>query len=137
LLGTSYGGNGQSTFALPDLQGCAGLNFGQGNGLTDRFLGETGGDSIVTLTINQIPAHTHTAKARNGGGKADPGNNSFGTAGTQLPAPNFFVTTPGTPVNMNPLALSLTGQSLPHNNWMPYLVINFCIALQGIFPPRN
>ena len=136
LLGTTYGGDGRSNFALPNLQNSAAMHEGQGAGLSQRLLGESGGQTAVTLIASQMPVHTHVLSGRNAGGKADPLSNNFGTVGTQLPPPNFYATT-DTSLNMNPQALSLSGGSLPHNNMMPYLTVNFCIALQGVFPARN
>jgi microcystin-dependent protein len=137
LLGTTYGGNGQSNFALPDLQGNAAMHPGQGQGLSLRDLGQIGGRVTVTLISSEMPLHTHTVNSRLAGGKADPLNNAFGTAGTQLPPPNFYATATGTAVMMSPQALTQSGGDLPHNNLMPYLTLNFCIALQGVFPSRN
>lgn len=138
LLGTTYGGNGQSTFALPNLQGSTAIHQGQGPGLSQRVTGETGGVTDVTLTISQMPAHNHLIMGKIIGGKAEALNNVFGIAGTQLPPPNFYADTLGTPpVTMNPAALPVTGSSTPHNNLMPYLVFNFCIATQGVYPARN
>ena len=137
LLGTTYGGNGQSTFALPDLQGRAAMFWGQGQGLSLRDLGEMSGVDNVTLLQAEIPAHSHTI------GGATVGN---GTA--QTPTGNIWAAAPagrgtlalyGTPATgaMNPNALTLTGGNLPHNNLQPYLTLNFCIAMQGVFPPRS
>jgi microcystin-dependent protein len=138
LLGTTYGGNGQSTFALPDLQGNAAMHHGQGPGLSLRDLGEIGGEQTVTLLISQMPAHTHTpTNAKNSGGQADPTNNMWGTSNAAKVAANFYAPAAGTPVNMNALAFGLTGSGLPHNNLMPYLILNACIAMQGVFPPRS
>jgi microcystin-dependent protein len=136
LLGTYYGGDGRTTFALPDLQGSAALQSGQGPGLSERFIGELGGTSVVTLIQSEMPAHNHTVNAKITGGAADPNGKVWGTVGTQRPAPNFYASGPGN-TSMNPLALSITGGSQPHNNQMPCIVVNFCIALQGIFPPRS
>lgn len=135
LLGTTYGGDGKSTFALPDLQGCAPLHTGQGPGLSLRSLGEVSGSQSITLLQTEMPVHAHTAMAGTAGGQESPANNTWGTVGTQRPAPNFYASSGGT--QMSPLALSLTGGSLPHNNMMPYLTLNFCIALQGVYPPRT
>lgn len=138
LLGTTYGGNGQSTFALPDLQGNAAMHPGQGQGLSQRSLGQIGGSQTVTLLISEMPAHTHTpTNAKTIGGQADPTGNMWGTSSAAKAAANFYAP-PGSPtVNMNATAFSVTGGSLPHTNLMPYLILNFCIALQGVFPPRS
>lgn len=134
LLGTFYGGNGQSTFALPNLQGMSAMNQGQGAGLSNRFLGETSGSEFVTLLISEMPAHAHGNPKCDGGGggKVTPANNAWGEAGERV-----YAAVSNPPVQMNPLALGLAGGSLPHNNMQPYLVVNFCIALQGVFPPRQ
>ena len=137
LLGTQYGGNGQTTFALPDLQGSFATHQGQGQGLSQRFIGEQGGEDSVTLIQTEIPAHSHLLMSKPSGGQADPVGRLYGSSGTQLPPPNFYSNAQGSATLMNPVALSLTGGSLPHNNLMPYQVVLFCIALQGIFPARN
>lgn len=122
LIGTTYGGDGQSTFAVPDLRGRAPLH--QGNGI---ILAETGGVEEVTLTINQIPAHTHLLLANSSltGRSSTPVNNVFTTL------PRFY--TSATPQAQTPPPGS-TGGSQPHNNMQPYLVINYIISLFGIFP---
>lgn len=136
LLGTTYGGNGQSTFALPDLQGSAAMHPGQGNGLSQRFLGEQAGEPSLTLLTTEIPAHQHQfgGAAAAGGDKQDP----TGCIWAQVPG-RAVVFLYGTAANgaVNPNAMPLTGGSLPHNNLQPYLALNFCIAMQGVFPPRN
>ena len=137
LLGTFYGGNGQSTFALPDLQGNAALHQGQGQGLSQRFIGEMSGSQTVTLITSEMPAHTHTpTNAKTIGGQADPTGNMWGASNAAKVAANFYAPA-GPTVNMNFAAFSLTGGSLPHNNLMPYLTLNFCIAMQGVFPARS
>jgi microcystin-dependent protein len=134
LLGTTYGGDGKSTFALPDLQGSAPMHPGQGPGLSLHDLGEQGGSETVTLLTSEIPVHTHALMAG-----ADP-------AELQAPAPNrsltrsqpgFAYTTGSPSATLAPQALAPTGGSQPHNNMQPYLTLNFCIALQGVFPPRS
>jgi microcystin-dependent protein len=137
LVGTTYGGNGTSNFALPNIQGMGTISQGQGPGLNNRSLGETAGEVNVTLLTSELPAHAHTVLAKNTGTLADPTNAVFGEPGTQRPVPNFYATTKGTGVNMNGLALSPTGGNLPHNNMMPYTVMNYCIAMQGVFPARQ
>lgn len=135
LIGTTYGGDGKSTFALPNIQGGAVVHPGQGQGLSDYFPGQQGGSPAVTLLQSEMPAHTHPARATIDDGQF------------QAPAPDraLAVSNPGfayqssTSQNltqMNPQALGISGQSLPHNNLQPYLVLNFVIALQGIFPQR-
>lgn len=139
LLGTTYGGDGRTTFALPNLQGSAPIGFGQGPGLSDRILGESGGSQAVTLLTSAIPVHTHTAQAFNTS-KADqtsPAGHvwSKAQAGRQ-PLP-MYSSDPGTSPSMHAQALAVAGSSVPHNNMMPYLTLTFIIALQGVYPPRS
>ncbi len=136
LLGTTYGGDGQTTFALPNLQGSAPLQPGQGPGLSLYDLGEQGGTETVTLLQTEMPAHQHAANASSGSGSAnDPTNNVWAQVTVLRQGQNIYGTADGSA--MSPLALSITGGSLPHNNMMPYLTLNFCIALQGVYPPRT
>jgi microcystin-dependent protein len=133
LLGTTYGGNGQSTFALPDLRGAAAMHPGQGSGLTPRTLGETGGTDFVTLLDSEMPAHTHGLRAYNDVGEnriPGPTEALARSTGGQLYAPFG----PATPMALQ--SLPPAGGGLPHNNMQPYLTLHFCIALQGVFPPR-
>lgn len=138
LLGTTYGGNGKSNFALPDLQGRAPMQpdspyNGQGPGLSSHDLGETGGSDTVTLLESEIPAHNHLHRA------------SQGDALEPAPAGQLIATgigvsmfaAPGPLTQMSFQALTPTGGDQPHNNLMPYLTMHFCIALQGVFPPRS
>lgn len=132
LIGTTYGGNGTTTFALPDLRGRLPLHQGQGSGLSSYALGQNGGTETVTLITQQLPTHTHAAQANvNTGTQPDPGNAVWATSGL-----NQFLATNANQT-MNPNALQLTGGSQPHENRMPYLCISFIIALEGIFPSRN
>jgi microcystin-dependent protein len=135
LLGTYYGGDGKSTFALPDLQGSAPMQTGQGQGLSERFLGEQSGVESITLLSTEMPVHTHIVQAQN-----------IPLGGVVLPAANttlnhpasgnlFNVTNPAV-TQMAFQEIALTGGGLPHNNMQPYLTLNFCIALQGVFPAR-
>jgi microcystin-dependent protein len=136
LLGTTYGGDGKSTFALPDLQGRAALQPGQGPGLSFRDLGEQSGTETVTLLVTEMPAHTHVVNAKASGGTASPTGFVWGTSNAQKLAANFYAPAAAAPVNMNAGALSAAGSGFPHNNMMPYLTLNFCIAMQGVFPQR-
>lgn len=132
LLGTTYGGDGKSTFALPDLQGSTPLQPGQGQGLSLYDLGQQGGSEFVTLLQSEMPIHTHNFEASEEVVNANnAGENFFGAGETRYAAPAAL-----TPVGANSLGLSIAGGSLPHNNMMPYLTVNFCIALQGVFPQR-
>jgi microcystin-dependent protein len=136
LLGTTYGGNGYSNFALPNLQGCAPMHPGQGPGLSLHDLGETGGSETVSLLESEIPSHSHAlmADAANSGQAHSPLNGSY--AKIPLGAPPAYAAS-GSPVNMNASAIATTGGGQPHNNMQPYLTLSFCIALQGVYPPRT
>ncbi|MDQ4124123.1 MAG: tail fiber protein [Actinomycetota bacterium] len=135
LLGTTYGGDGKSTFALPDLQGSAAMH-PDADG--SQFpLGGQGGSDTVTLLQSEIPVHTHTAQAF---------NTLPGTTGAPAPTNSLSRSADGNAwqsnasanlVQMNPQMIGLSGGSLPHNNMQPYLTLNFNIALQGVFPPRG
>jgi microcystin-dependent protein len=135
LLGTTYGGDGKSTFALPDIQGRVPMHPGQGPGLSSHNLGETGGTTAVTLLPSEMPAHTHTLGVQTAplGATATP-------AGTTLGRPasgKLYVAAANPPlVTMSPSMLAGAGGGQPHNNLQPFLTFNFCIALQGVFPPR-
>jgi len=135
LLGTTYGGNGKSNFALPDLQSRAPMHPGQGNGLSLHDLGETGGSDTVTLLQSEIPAHSHTVSAV-GGDPADLQGPSPARAVAR--SANGFAYTSG-PANaaMAQDGLPPAGGGQPHNNMQPYLPLYFNIALQGVFPPRS
>lgn len=134
LLGTTYGGNGQSTFALPDMQGNAPMHPGQGPGLSLHDLGETGGSETVTLLQSEIPAHSHSWTASNqDGNDQSPVNELFagGVGGVSTYA------APSAIQGFNPSTLAPAGGDQPHNNMQPFLTLNFNIALQGVFPPRT
>ena len=134
LLGTFYGGDGKSPFALPDLQGSAPMQPGQGQGLSERFLGEMSGVETITLLVSEIPLHTHTAMVA-----PDLADVQGPTTATCLARPDGATplnATGGGTVQFAFQALPPAGGGLPHNNMQPYLTLNFCIALQGIFPQR-
>ena len=134
LLGTFYGGDGKSTFALPDLQGAAPMHQGQGQGLSERFLGEQSGVEFVTLLTSEMPFHTHTLNVSGENAlEREPVNQKFATGS----GVSMYDTNAQPTVNMALQAMPPAGGSLPHNNMQPYLVLNFCIALQGVFPPRG
>jgi microcystin-dependent protein len=137
LLGTTYGGDGKSTFALPDLQDNAPMHPGQGQGLSLRDLGETGGTEFVTLLQSEMPLHTHTLKADT----ADPADVQAPSAavvfGRSAGGNAYISPAPGGLTPMAFQGLSITGGDLPHNNLQPYLTLSFCLALQGVFPPRT
>jgi microcystin-dependent protein len=134
LLGTTYGGNGKSNFALPDLQGRAPMHPGQGPGLSLHDLGETGGADTVTLLESEIPAHSHAWNVD----AADPGEDRVPTdeAFARSVGGNLYGS-PNNLVSMSPDVLPPAGGNQPHNNLQPYLTFYFCIALQGVFPPRG
>ena len=133
LLGTTYGGDGKSNFALPNMQGNAPMHPGQGPGLSLHDLGETGGSETVSLLESEIPSHSHGFIASQADGIS------------RLPAANLVANmigvngyaTPGAIVQMSDQALTPAGGDQPHNNMQPYLTLNFCIALQGVYPPRT
>jgi microcystin-dependent protein len=133
LLGTTYGGDGKSTFALPDLMGRATMHPGQGPGLSLHDLGETGGSETVTLLESEMPAHAHTLRATAlPADQPSPQGTLTATAGSDNPyAPAASL------VSTAPEALAPAGGSVPHNNMMPYMTFYFNIALQGIYPPRS
>jgi microcystin-dependent protein len=144
LLGTFYGGDGKSTFALPNLQGSVPIHEGQGPGLSERFLGQTGGEPFVTLLQSEIPAHTHNVIATSTIGTAIAANGNqlaLASAGaSKTSAGNiatFYSSSPNKATTaMSPQAVGPAGGGQPHNNMMPYLGLNFCIAMQGVFPAR-
>jgi microcystin-dependent protein len=134
LLGTTYGGDGKSTFALPDMQGSAPMQAGQGPGLSLRDLGEVGGVDNVTLLVSEIPVHTHTVNA---GGNFDVGDTNVPPGNIIAKSTNGFAYIGLQNQTMMAFqALPPAGGGLPHNNMQPYLTLNFCIAMQGIFPAR-
>ena len=135
LLGTTYGGDGKSTFALPDMQGNAPMHAGQGQGLSLRDLGEMSGTESVTLLVSEMPIHTHNmmASVENATqGTLTPGITLASSVAGSLYQDNTNTNL----VQMAFQALPPAGGSLPHNNMQPYLTLNFCIALQGVFPAR-
>lgn len=135
LLGTTYGGDGKSTFALPDLQGRAAMHPGQGQGLSLRDLGEQGGSDTVTLLESEMPAHTHQVNAL--GVLSTTSSPSTQTALSRSVNGSAYADATSGFQTFAPEALSPAGGSLPHNNLQPYLTLNYCIALQGVFPPRT
>jgi microcystin-dependent protein len=137
LLGTTYGGDGRVTFALPDLRGSVPLQQGQGPGLSQRFLGEQGGEQTVTLGQSEMPAHTHSVQAVAGAGSSNsPAGGLFAQAHSGRVPDRIYATGVAPDVSMSPQAIGVSGGSQPHNNMPPYLCVSFIIALQGIFPPR-
>ncbi|OYW70608.1 MAG: phage tail protein [Verrucomicrobia bacterium 12-59-8] len=136
LLGTTYGGNGKSNFALPDLQGRAPMHPGQGPGLSLHDLGETGGSETVSLLESEMPSHAHVLRAAS---PQDPANLQVGNPSRAIgaSASGLAYASPPPVVSLAPEALAPQGGDQPHNNMQPYLTFYFCIALQGVFPPRT
>ena len=149
LIGTTYGGDGQTTFALPDLRGRIPIGFGQGPSLQNRFVGETGGSEAITLTVQQIPPHSHAVdtaalsaslKCKSGPGnqRTPVGNvHAIEAAGATMPyssaAANATMT--GVPVDISGMAEA--GGIVPHDNMQPYQALNYCISLFGVFPSQT
>jgi microcystin-dependent protein len=143
LLGTYYGGDGKSNFALPNLQGAVPIHttMYSGGGPFGDFapLGAMGGEDYVTLLTSEMPAHSHDVKADGVQGDSNASNPSGALPGNSAGASLSIYSNSGTPttVMMNPAMISVAGGSQPHNNLMPYLTLNYCIALQGVYPPRT
>jgi len=136
LLGTNYGGNGTTTFALPNFQGSVAMGQGNGAGLQSYSVGESGGSQTVTLLTPAMPMHTHTLQGRQGRGLTAHANPGAGDALITSSGGDAYAS--GNPnAQMSPLAMGLTGGSQPHNNAMPSLVLSYCIALTGVYPSRN
>ena len=134
LLGTYYGGDGRSTFALPNLQGAAPLQAGQGPGLSLYDLGQSGGEDFVTLLASEMPAHNHGMNAST----VDNADAAIPSAtATFAPSTGGALYQTSANVQLAGQAIAPAGGGLPHNNDQPYLTLNYCIALQGVFPPRG
>ncbi len=133
LLGTTFGGNGQTTFALPDLRGRVPNGSGQGPGLSNYDLGQVGGTETGTLTVNQMPSHNHLVNVNADSGDTGRIENTYLANSSETPY-IASITTPGT---MAPQMIGNTGGSQPFNVLQPYLTLNYCIALEGIFPSRS
>ena len=131
LLGTTYGGNGQSTFALPDLRGRSPVH--RGNEIVQ---GEQTGAEAVTLVSTQLPQHTHLMNATTSAGTRRPAISGIFASDTTTPS-SFYAAPSSGLTSLSPSAIQAAGGNQPHANMQPYLVLNFCIALQGIFPSRN
>ena len=137
LLGTTYGGNGTTNFALPDLRGRMAMGNGNGPGLTPRVLGEQGGVENVTLLSTEMPAHTHVPQASNlPGTQASPAAGVWAASASGRTPPPLYVAPPAA-VPMSTSAIGITGGGQPHQNMQPYLAISYIIATQGVFPARN
>lgn len=133
LIGATYGGDGQTTFALPDLRGRAALHQGQGPGLSSYSLGQNGGVEAVTLTVSQAPPHSHPVLGHSGAG------DSPHPAGAVWAGSTVALYTAGAAANaaMSASSISPSGGSQPHDNMLPFLTLNFCIALEGIYPSQG
>jgi microcystin-dependent protein len=133
LLGTTYGGDGKSTFALPDLQGRSPLQHGQGPGLSTRWLGENGGAAEVTLSADQMPGHAHGLQAGTSAASGSPEGGSLANVANGAAAYRM----PGRATKLMAAdSVATAGGGAPHNNRPPYLALYFCIAMQGVYPPR-
>ena len=144
LLGTFYGGNGTSNFALPNLQGNVAVGMGQGPGLSDYFIGQSGGSAAVALLSSEMPQHNHGLFALAASGTTNQPAGNFPAMGHGGGGRGTFLVNDYAPLPLNgggttlaPTQLNTFGGSQPHNNLQPYLALNFCIALQGIFPARS
>ncbi|WP_238180958.1 phage tail protein [Methylobacterium trifolii] len=140
ILGTTYGGNGTTTFGLPNLQGRVPVHAGSGAGLSSYALGQMSGTETVTLNTTQIPAHSHLLAGNADSGNSDsPGNAYFAQTYDANGATTFqtYGSSPSNPVTLNPGVVKNAGGSQPHPNLQPYLALNFIICLEGIFPSRN
>ena len=135
LLGTTFGGNGQTTFQLPDLRGRVPIHQGQGPGLSNYSMGQAGGVEMVTLNIAEMPAHSHNLHANGAAGDTgSPINAIFANSGA---TDREYLASGQANVNMSASAISSAGGSQPHENRQPYLVVNYCIAIYGIYPSRS
>ena len=134
LLGTTYGGDGRTTFGLPDLRGRAALHQGKGPGLTDRKIGVKGGAETVTLNASMMPTHTHVATLK---ATLTDGVQGDATGKVLAPKNNYFTGNSDTNMGATSISNATTGGSQPHANMQPYQVVNFCIATTGIYPSRN
>ena len=129
LYGTTYGGNGQTTFALPDLRGRVQIHTGQGPGLSQRDLGQLGGAESVTLSANQMPAHNHFVAATTGRATTNnPDGASIASSGGFRAGSTNVALQPGT--------IGITGGSQPHENMPPFITMRACVAIEGVYPPR-
>lgn len=139
LVGTYYGGNGQTTFGLPNFQGCTGVHQGTGPGLSTYDLGELSGTTTVTLTQGQLPLHTHAVNAIVPLTLTQELHSPTAAAFLASSSPDFVYSdaAPSPNTSLSPTAITVAGQGLPHDNMQPYLVVNFCICMAGVFPARN
>ena len=138
VLGTTFGGDGQTTFGLPNMKGNAPMEWGNGPGLTPRTLGQLAGEPSVTLTVQQIPGHNHILHAgiTTNAAQQVPTPTAQAQLGQGSPG-QVYTATATPPVAFSPKAIGPAGQSQPHDNVSPILVLNFCVAMEGLFPSRN
>lgn len=134
VIGNTFGGNPGSTFNLPDLRGRVPIHQGEGQGLTQRNYATSGGNSTVSLTLDQIPNHTHTINSQSAANEISPAGTVWAN-GPRTSTDNFYSNTPDIP--MNAMAATPAGGNQPHNNMQPYLVINYIIALEGVYPLKQ
>lgn len=132
LMGTTYGGDGRTTFALPNLQGAVPVGKGQGRGLSPYDLGETLGVDYVTLLMSEMPAHNHQVTAQT----IDQGDNRIPSPTLNLGNTQIYQNASSSNATLNPIAITPTGNNEPHDNLMPYVTFNYCISLQGTYPKR-
>ena len=139
LLGTTFGGDGQNTFAVPDLRGRVPIHQGQGPGLSNYVIGQMAGSETVTLNSSQLPAHNHTAMANN-----TSATGAVPVAGNSIASPKdvnndnaYMYSTAAPDTTIIPSSVSIAGGNQPHENMQPFLALNYCIAAEGIFPSRN
>ena len=138
LLGTNYGGNGTTTFGLPNFQGDTGVQQGQGSGLSPYSVGQQSGTTTVTLNQNNLPQHNHVINTQAAGVSSQGLHAPTSTAYLGNSEPDRVYNTTATPtLSMAPQAIGSSGQGQPHDNMQPYEVLLFCIALRGVFPPRS
>lgn len=139
IIGTTYGGNGVNNFQLPNLQGRVVAGVGTGPGLSSWDWGEEKGEDSVVLTINEIPAHNHLINAYNnpGTGNAPTSTNFLARDTRSSGVTNYMAAVASANVQMSPATIGITGNNTPHENRQPFLALNYCIALQGVFPARN
>jgi microcystin-dependent protein len=134
LLGTFYGGDGKSTFALPDMQNSYPMHWGDGQGLSQRFVGETSGTETITLLQTEMPSHNHQAMAHSGlSTQTTPTANVWSGSNVS----KQYLANPDANTFTHPLSMGMTGSGFPHNNVQPYLTVLFIIAMQGVYPPRT
>ena len=134
LIGTTYGGDGQSTFGVPDLRGRVPIHIGQGAGLSSRVIGEAGGTETVTLTANQIPVHNHAVGADTRAGTSTKPQGRVWSA--SAPSLTYAAPTGVNTTTLNPATVAASGGSQPHENMLPFVAVNFIISLFGIFPSQ-